>query len=1454
MADESVSINGSIYKFTQLNKDNWSVWKIRIGAALGSVGLDIHLKDSHENQPPIDAAALAAWKKAGDKALSILSMNVSDSQLPHIVKAKTAHEAYVMLKKVHEDRGSAQLIFLLNKLFQLQFQDGESMSEYITAAVSLLNQVTALAGASISWEKIVALKLLCSLPESYAPLLMTLQPTLDQISTDVVSSTLLGEAARRADYASNKDNNSGTETAFVSRSGKPFSGKQCTHCHKSGHQESSCWKKFPNLRPIRRSNASNNNTSNHSNGDNSTSSIPTAFMMKVVNTSVESNTIANAYHRTDQTTTGGPSNDWLLDSACSSHMSSRREWFHEFKTISDQPIRVGNQALLQAVGIGSITVRVSPDDGQPFLVKIHKVLYVPGIADNLLSIGAMTNSGLRLEFTGDSCILRADATGEQLGTIHKQNELYPVRATPLSMSTNSELNAMSSMVVGASSSVGIGINADLLHQRLGHLNSNSMKQLIQQKLILDYQSLPNATDIEIHQCEGCVLGKTHQTPQTHSSTNPATQLLELVHSDVCGPMSVCSKKGHSYFITFIDDYSRFVCVFIVTYKSEVMQCFVEYKTWVESRTGKLIKTLRCDNGGEYSSKEFDRFLTQHGIVKQNTAPYKPQQNGVAERFNRTLVESARAMVYHSGLSKSYWSDAVKVAAYIRNRVPNPSVTGTTPFELFYGRKPDLSHLRVFGCIAYAHIPKVKRKKLDAKAVKTIFIGYPSGVKGYLLFNTDTKKEIVSSDVTFWEDQFVIEPAIIGSRGEAESFNLIASSDLTSTDLEINGIVDNDIPVGNENKYDDQEVEDMNSDVDENEEEDPDGIADNDEAKSENPGTPILIPAVVSVPNPLNRKPDTRAERAAAERRYRESMARGESMNEFLENEAKRISSSSAHSVQRAHVVVKSEPSQTYAEAVMKSKVAVAMNTITVVQEPATYAEAMSSTHSKQWEKAAQEEYDSIQAAGTWILVPLPAGRVAIGCKWVLKLKRTAKGIIDRFKARLVAKGYSQKPGIDYNETFAPVVKFTSIRALLALAAHQNWEVHQMDVKTAFLNGDLEETIYMQQPEGFVVSGKEDMVYQLKKSIYGLKQSGRSWYQKIDTALLQMNFKRLESDHCVYVLQTSVLSMFISLYVDDLLIFSNSIDSLNAFKQKLSTLFEMKDLGEAHYVLGVQIIRDRVARTLSISQKEYIKTIANRFVMNEANSADTPIPLGNSLSKSDCPTSPTAIAAMKLKPYRSAVGAIMYAMLGTRPDITFAITALSQFNSNPGEVHWKALKRLIRYLLGTVNYSLTYGSNNQNQLSMMGYCDADWGSNQDDRRSVTGYVYILNGGAVSWQAKKQPTVALSSVEAEYMAATEATKEAIWLRSFFTEIGLKIPSPITILSDSQGSIALAKNPAVHSRSKHIDIRHHFIREQVAVGQIKMYYVPTKDMTADILTKPLSRDRHQRLVGLLGIRSLV
>jgi hypothetical protein len=296
---------------------------------------------------------------------------------------------------------------------------------------------------------------------------------------------------------------------------------------------------------------------------------------------------------------------------------------------------------------------------------------------------------------------------------------------------------------------------------------------------------------------------------------------------------------------------------------------------------------------------------------------------------------------------------------------------------------------------------------------------------------------------------------------------------------------------------------------------------------------------------------------------------------------------------------------------------------------------------------------------------------------------------------------------------------------------------------------------------------------------------------------------------------------------------------------------MKDLGEAHYVLGIQIHRNRAERTLKISQQEYIKNVIERFGMSESHMVTTPMDHSIKLSKSNSPTTPKEINDMKNIPYQSAVGAIMYAMLGTRPDIAYAITTLSQFSSNPGMQHWMALKRILRYLRGTLDYGITYSFfADDGKLSIRGYCDSDWGSNPDDRRSITGYVFLVAGGAVSWQAKKQPTVALSSVEAEYMASTQATKEALWWRTFLHELGNDVSAPIWIYSDSQGSIALSKNPEYHARTKHIDIQHHFVREHVSNGHVYFSYVSTDNMAADILTKPLAREKHHRLLKELGL----
>jgi hypothetical protein len=292
----------------------------------------------------------------------------------------------------------------------------------------------------------------------------------------------------------------------------------------------------------------------------------------------------------------------------------------------------------------------------------------------------------------------------------------------------------------------------------------------------------------------------------------------------------------------------------------------------------------------------------------------------------------------------------------------------------------------------------------------------------------------------------------------------------------------------------------------------------------------------------------------------------------------------------------------------------AVNQLGHAEEPTSFAEAMSSADRDKWELAAKDEMDSIQQAGTWTLTPLPASRQAIGCRWVFKIKRKADGSVDRYKMRLVAKGFSQKPGIDYEETFAPVAKFATIRALLSMAAHYDLEIHQMDVRTAFLNGDLEQDIYMKQPEGFVMPGQETLVCKLRKSLYGLKQASRAWYDKIHHALVDMGCKVLSADTCVYQLRKGDLLVLVALYVDDLLLLSNSLDGLSALKRDLCKRFSMTDLGEAHYILGIQIDRNRATRTLSISQREYVHKVLQRFEMVDCKAVTTPLATNARLTK------------------------------------------------------------------------------------------------------------------------------------------------------------------------------------------------------------------------------------------------
>ena len=506
-----------------------------------------------------------------------------------------------------------------------------------------------------------------------------------------------------------------------------------------------------------------------------------------------------------------------------------------------------------------------------------------------------------------------------------------------------------------------------------------------------------------------------------------------------------------------------------------------------------------------------------------------------------------------------------------------------------------------------------------------------------------------------------------------------------------------------------------------------------------------------------------------------------------------------------------------------------MSQIMNVVEPASYDEAK---ESEEWRNAMNEEYNSIMKNDTWELTELPKNKVPIGCKWLYKSKFNVDGSIDKHKARLVAKGYSQKEGIDYEDTFAPIAKMNKIRIMIALAKKYNWKMHQLDVKSAFLNGELKEEVYLVQPEGFVKQGQEHLVCRLKKALYGLKQAPRSWYVKIDSFFYEKDFMRSKNDPNLYIKKDEDKNVaLISVYVDDLIITGNACKLIEEIKNQLSHVFEMKDLGELHYCLGLEVSREP-GNTL-ITQSKYTREILKRFNMIECKETSTPLEQNVKLCSDD------GIKEVNGTMYRQLVGSLNY-LTTTKPDIAYSVSILSQFMAKPCESHWKAAKKVLRYLKGTLNFGIMY--TDEFDVELAGYSDSDWAGNPDDRKSTTGYVFNIGSRQISWSSKKQPTISLSSTEAEYKALCSATCEAIWLRTILEDVGETQNAPTVISCDNQSTIKLANNPIYHARTKHIETQHHFVREKLQSKEIDLSYCNTNENVAEIFTKPLGKAKFE------------
>lgn len=834
-------------------------------------------------------------------------------------------------------------------------------------------------------------------------------------------------------------------------------------------------------------------------------------------------------------------------------------------------------------------------------------------------------------------------------------------------------------------------------------------------------------------------------------------------------------------------------MFVIKTKDQALEAFTKFKPLAESTAGRRIKTLRSDRGGEFLSGEFAQLCEQAGIQRHLTAPYSPQQNGVVERRNRSVMAMARSLMKGMSVPGRFWGEAVRHAVYLLNRLPTKAMGDRTPFEAWTRRKPQLGHLRVFGCIAHAKITTPNQKKLDDRSAPYVYLGVEEGSKAHRLFDPRCGRIHVSRDVIF-EENVPWQWSVVAGEQNSTEFT-----------VEEDGV---DAPPAGAPAYPVPRYR-----------------APSPAVPQSPPASPVgASPSLPTSPqsSPSSTPPSTPATGSAGpvaspgsggDLRSDEGPVRFRSLEDIM-REAPRVD------------LVEDEHD---GDALLAE-----------MEEPSSYREAAGQPA---WENAMAQELQAIEKNSTWALTALPAGHKPIGLKWVYKLKKNTAGEVIKHKARLVAKGYVQRQGVDFEEVFAPVARLDTVRVILAIAANRRWEVHHLDVKSAFLNGDLEEEVYVAQPEGFVKRGEEHLVLRLSKALYGLRQAPRAWNTRLDKCLKELGFARCTQEQAVYTRGKGQAGVIVGVYVDDLIVTGENPQEIAMFKQQMMGEFEMSDLGLLSYYLGIEVIQGE--NGIAIKQAAYAKKILSQFGMQGCNPTSIPMEPRSLLHK-DADGNP--IDATK---YRRVIGCLRY-LLHTRPDLSYAVGVASRFMERPTTMHLKAVKMILRYLKGTLDSGLVFASGS-GSLDITGFTDSDLAGDMDDRRSTDGMAFYVNSSLVSWCSQKQKTVALSSCEAEFMAATAAACHALWLRALLSEMMGTEAKPVKLFVDNKSAIALMKNPVFHGRSKHIDTRYHFIRECVESGQILIEFVRSEEQRADAMTKGLPAAKLATARHLLGVRDL-
>ncbi|GBE79255.1 hypothetical protein SCP_0204530 [Sparassis crispa] len=1088
----------------------------------------------------------------------------------------------------------------------------------------------------------------------------------------------------------------------------------------------------------------------------------------------------------------GSLNCAFIDSGVTHHYFRDRTNIVDYLPIT--PI-VGNTAkegsTFTMVGVGTVRIQVEIN-GLKSIVTFQNAMHAPDLSANLISLSRIDRSGGAAIVENGILKIVGDGRSILEGRL-TDGDLYEVHFQHVDLpilSTLPEVHIAYDPRAVAFSAVTSGgpVSIATWHHRLGHASERTIRAMASQQVV---DGLILTDEKPLGKCEDCLKGKMSAAPFHESQVEE--EVLERVYIDLMGPFQAKSLGSAEYVLTIDDDASSYSSIYLLKGKSaeETLKHFQDFHHMAEHQTEYKLKCVCSDNGGEFMNATWDKYLLKHSIIYESTTPYTPQQNGLGEHGHRTLAKHARAMLFDAGVPNYLWGEAFITAAYVKNLTASSCQCGLTPYEKWFKHKPNISHLHAFGSIAYAKLADETRFKLDPKSVKCILVGY-TGDANYRLWDPMSGPH----GTTFCSHKVVFEEGP-GHRSINEEG--VVNIDLPNIERRVPAPLPIPPPVDHVPAVDDPHVG-------------------RDPADIPMEHLPEHLPAH---PIPQALKPHCSA------RTHIPTCALQESQESEAREQAAHVRGEAwaDNSIALNHDCVGAYMAMLIQGEKQKPTAFVHEGGVT----PSTYKEA--GQHADIWQPAMQTEIDGLHKIGAWQLLPRTAGMNVVGCKWVYarKFDETGKW---KAKARLIAKGFQQILGIDYFETHASVIHFESLWMICAIATFNDMEMGQDDVEKAYLNATPQEMIYMEQPPGFVDAEFPDHVCLMQRSLYGFMQSGNDW--------------------CVRARQDDNGVMVTATYTDDISSCTDTVDGLGRIRGEIGTRYHLSGGGDFKYMLGVIIKRDRDVRTMRISQHPYAERVLKRFSIQYANPVHTPLEPSIKLGLATEPITSDEALEMATVPYREALGTIMYLAVTTRPDLSYPVQVLSRYMANPGIIHWKALKCVLRYIKGTLDYGITFCGppHPLSTLQPTIYSDSSHADCPDTARSTHGYVAVMASAPVSWSSHRQDVVTLSTTEAEYIAAVHAGQTAMWIAKFMDNIHNPVTLPVNIRMDSSGGESLAKRSANFTRVRHLHGRYHWLRDAIRLKEIDIIHIPGADNPADIFTKSLSQPVLHKHLLFLGV----